>query len=234
MKRVACLATIPQREQSLARTLGSLRKQVDALYVYLNGYARVPPIVKRLCAGYARSQRYGDRGDAGKFFWTDKLKNVLYLSCDDDFLYHDGYVAHLVRAAQRHRLRCPVSLHGVILSNRLRRGRNVNWLREGRAKLLQVIDTVPVDTRVHLVGTGVLCYHTDSLRLTPRSFPTPNVADIWFAKACRDQRIARYVVAHPPKLAVSIAPPFAAGPQHKRRSGEYSKIIARNAPWERL
>jgi len=71
----ASLASIPQREAGLRKVVQSIAPQVDALCVYLNGYAAVPKWLSGLAnVAIFRSQEHGDIGDAGKFFPIDEIE----------------------------------------------------------------------------------------------------------------------------------------------------------------
>jgi len=70
MKRIVGVASIPGREVSLAEMIMSLYEQVDEFHVYLNNYDEVQGYLKLRDINVYRSQDFGDRGDAGKFFAT--------------------------------------------------------------------------------------------------------------------------------------------------------------------
>ncbi len=225
----ASLATIPERAHELQIALMSLRPQVDALYICLNGHNTVPPIVEALASGY--ELRQNDLGDAGKFFWADKIEADWFFTCDDDFRYGPTYVKHMITAATRLGRRAAVSLHGVILSDRLARGERTDWLKHGRQRWVRTIDSLAEDLPVHVAGTGVLCYPGDLIKLSIDDFPVPNMADVWFARVCKQQGIPRYAAAHEPGLVVPTAPPCLTGPCRRRMDGDYAQHIADAAPW---
>lgn len=228
-RRIAALATVPSREKELAIALESLRPQVDHLCVYLNGHAKVPECVLDLADAFARSQDHGDRGDGGKFYWSWMPGPAWYFSCDDDFEYKPPYARMHVAAAMR--LNAAVSLHGVVLSDKLAAGNPCDWLREGRKEWYRAIDHVRQPVPVHILGTGVACHHTDLVTATPRDFPLPHSADIWFSHLCQQQGVRRFVWAHPPELAKQTAAPLPGGPVLLRRGGEYARRVAECAPW---
>ena len=111
----ASLASIPERERSLQQTVASLLPQVDRLGVYLNGYDSVPDFLHDPRIDVARSEETGDRGDAGKFFWSDAGDFDYHLACDDDLLYPPDFAATMVAACDRHGRRALVGLHGALM-----------------------------------------------------------------------------------------------------------------------
>ena len=111
----ASLASIPERERSLRQTVASLLPQIDRLGVYLNGYGSVPDFLHDPRIDVARSQEHGDRGDAGKMFWTDAGDFDYYLACDDDIIYPPDYAERMVAAIEQYGRRALVGCHGALL-----------------------------------------------------------------------------------------------------------------------
>jgi len=228
-KRVATLATVPARVRSLCTTLRTLRPQVDEIYVFLNGHKEVPECLAEFDCKHVFASEHGDKGDAGKFFWSDQLGAAWNLTCDDDFAYHPGYVDYLVDAAER--LQAVVSLHGVVLAQTIAMGQPVSWLRQARKQVSYAADDVLEDVPVHILGTGVCCHHTSLVTAAWSAFPQPHSADVYFSMVCQKKRVRRFVAAHPPDLATATAPPLSVGPKKLRWNGVYSQRVADQAPW---
>ena len=53
------------------------------------------------------------------------------------------------------------------------------------------------DMPVHLLGTGTLAYHTDTMRMSIEEFKKPNMADIWFALKAQEKEVGLMCVARP-------------------------------------
>lgn len=229
--RVATLATVPDRITSLHTALRTLRPQVDEICVMLNGHEAAPECVNEFGCTYAFAAEHGDKGDAGKFFWAGKLfgAHTWNLTCDDDFAYHPGYADHLVDAAMR--LEAAVSLHGVVLHKDIANGRPISWLKAGRKRVIFARDLNKEDVPVHVLGTGVACFHTSMIAPAWSDFPQRNSADIYFSALCQAKRIPRFVPRHPQNLATATAPPLRNGPKQLRRSGAYAERVAAKAPW---
>lgn len=188
----ASLASIPTRAGALRQVVASLLPQVDELRVYLNGYPDVPSFLLQPRITVARSQDHGDRGDAGKFFWAEEDAAgppAWCFTCDDDLVYPLDYVRSLVDAAERHGRRAAVSVHGAVLAQHI-----VSYYRSRTQ--LHCLQEVAVDTPVHVLGTGALCYHSSTVRVRREDFRAPNMADIWFALATQRQKVPCIVAAH--------------------------------------
>jgi FkbM family methyltransferase len=184
----ASLATIPTREQGLRHVVESLLPQVDRLQVYLNGYDHVPEFLASDRVEVARSQVHGDRGDAGKFFWS--ARNTGYqLVCDDDIDFPEDYVHRLVAGIERHRRQAVVGFHGSLL-----RPRVIDYYRSRR--LFHLSCEVARDQAVHVLGTGVSGYHTSTLPVGPDDFHSRDLADVWLAVLGQQHCVPFIVLEH--------------------------------------
>lgn len=183
----ASLAAIPERKHVLPDVIDSLYGQVDKLFVCLNGWDHTP---KCLFQKKIRVQaKYRPVGDAGKFFF---VQEGYCLTCDDDLFYEDGYVKRMVEAVDHYERRAVVSMHG-----RLMRFPTKSYYRD-RREVYHCLKPVPDDVRVHVVGTGVLAWHSDAVTFTEDDFPQdyPNMADIHVSVKLERLGIPRYVVSH--------------------------------------
>lgn len=178
---VASLASIPERTESLERTVASLLPQVDLLRVYLNGYEEVPDFLDDPKVEVARC---GDLGDGGKFYWLEDGPDGYRLTCDDDLEYPADYAASMVAAVEEYGRRALVGLHGRRLAE--------NGVQEDG---FYCLEDVARDEFVNVLGTGVLAYHTSTL---PAGAPPTlrNMADQWLAAWAQANEIPCVVRAH--------------------------------------
>ena len=185
-----CLATLPDRESSLEKTINSLRGQADTINIYLNGHQRVPAFLRGERGSDCTIWRSKENGGAVmKFWWSDKLEGYL-LTCDDDIIYPPNYVERVVDAIERYERRAVVGLHGVTIPpgfQRYVRDREVVAYNEG----------LVADKPVHILGTGGMAYHSSTLRVSTADFPYPNMTDIWFGIACQKRRVPIVCIARP-------------------------------------
>lgn len=227
---VASMASIPSRAALLPRVVGSLLPQVHELRVYLNGYDRVPSCLQAPRVTVVRSQDQGDKGDAGKFHWIGQSSGYV-LTCDDDILYPGDYVGRMIAAIERHGRRAVVSCHGASVPTGVRlssyfgqRLGVVHYLRRQRH-----------DARVHVPGTGVAAFHTDTISLSPRDFPTRFMADIHLAVAARRQRVPVYAIAHAEGWLSTLEPDDGRAPtlyaRYVRDDGPQTAALNSVGPW---
>jgi len=187
----ASMASIPGREDLLRQAVQSLLPQVDHLNVYLNEYPEVPTFLQgHPQITVARSQDHGNRGDAGKFFWSAGIEGY-HFTCDDDIVYPPDYVTRAVKAVEHFGRRAVLSFHGTILRD------NPKVYYEDRKVTYHCLRHVPRDHAVHVAGTGVMVYHASTIKVSPDLFRHPNMADMWMAKHCQECSIPQVVVNHP-------------------------------------
>ena len=135
MKVVVGIATTGTRDESLAKTIDSLKGQVDEIRIYDNSKERI------------------DLTDNGKFYFLAYYKDpVYYFSCDDDIIYPPDYVYKTIEAIEKHK--CIVTYHGRIL-----RGLNRNYYR-GHSSFA-CLHNYPQTMELDVAGTGVTAFRTD-------------------------------------------------------------------------
>jgi SAM-dependent methyltransferase len=182
------MASIPSREETLKKVVWNLLHYVDHVNIYLNGYTHVPVFLGHPKITVARSQDHGDLGDAGKFFWADSVRGY-HLTCDDDILYPPDYVSTMVAGIEYYKRGVVVSFHAsVLLSPFESYIKSRKSLRFGRY--------LAEHTPAHVLGTGVLGYHTSTLRVSRHDFKAPNMADIWLAGLGQNQQVPFVCLQH--------------------------------------
>lgn len=186
-KRIVQIASLPNRVESLSRTVRSLIGQVDLLFVALNNYKDVPPfLTNNRKIVYALMDN--SLGDAAKFYDVDQ-RNGYVLTCDDDLAYPEGYVGYMINGIKQHG--GIVTLLGKRYDNR-----PIQSYRAGYSALYRVLISRPSAVEVHLGGTGCMAFHTDDFKVTIDDFLEPNMADLWVAKLAHEQGVKITVLPH--------------------------------------
>lgn len=193
---MAALASIPRREHFLPAVLRSLRGQVDRLCVYLNGYGAVPASVLELADEHVLSPTNG--GAERKLHWAAEWDGI-YLSCDDDFGYVDGYVATMISAVERWRSAAFITAHG-----RAYRGcpRSVHDIVPGSRGVVH--HRVRTGGWVNHGGTGVMAWDARQIHL-PREWPERNMADMQLAVWAQLERVPMWMIPHRAHWLTSLA-----------------------------
>lgn len=225
---IAGMASIPSREPLLAAAVESLALQVDELRIYLNGYSSVPRFLRKnpKVAIYVHaSSEHGDLGDAGKFFEIEDQSGY-YLSCDDDLVYPPDYAVRMIGAIERYGRRAIVCAHGSVLPPR-----PSSYFRDRR--LLHYGFELRRDTPVHVAGTGVTAFHTDTLPLVQkRDFPTGFMADIHLAVCAYRRRVPIVVIRHAKDWVRDAgATRGTLFDRYSRKDGGQTQELLKLAPW---
>lgn len=190
----ASIATMPGREAALREALESLLPQVDWLYVYLNGFVRIP---SWLLTGRDKltvaSNIQGDLGDAGKFAAAVDAAGY-FITADDDLIYDPGYVQTMIEAIERYDRRAIITLHGKRFTGPL-----TSYYRD-RANQVRFHNQTAqaTDEPVDVPGTGVMAWHTDTIRFTMGDFPQThrNMADLHAGLKAAKDGIPVICIAH--------------------------------------
>src|SRR5690606_8456011 len=169
----ATLATMPGRERACEEAVASLADAVDLVLVYDNAH------------GY-------DLGDAGKFAACPS--GGIHLTCDDDIVYGADYVKLMLDGLRRYPGSI-VTLHGKVfpprpLASYYRDNRRMVRYHNQRAQ--------EKAARVDVPGTGVMAYHTETIRFSPSDFPQThrNMADLHVGLKAMREDVPIICLAH--------------------------------------
>lgn len=185
---IAQLATIQGRQESVKETIKSLLPQVDALFVGLNNYSEIP----NFCKHPKIESRLFDNstGDAVKFFDVENREGYFF-TCDDDLVYPEGYVRYLINRIEMYDRQAIVTLHGRSFYNTP----IANYYSSATVKL-RCLGDVERDQQVNVGGTGVMAFHTSTVKVKYSDFQAPNMADVWMAKLAHEQGVPIMVIEH--------------------------------------
>lgn len=227
----ASLASIPERKLLLKPVINSLLPQCHRINVFLNGYADVPKFLEDSKIHIARSKDYGNLGDAGKFFWADRITGY-HFTCDDDILYPPDYIKTMLNKLKMFQHKVVVGCHGARLPGRISS-------YYGSRKVYHFCHALGRNKAMHVLGTGTVGYHADTINVSSKDFKHPNMADIWFAKLGQEQEIPFIAIKRSAGWLRSISPKGQSIHAHSRKkqhsgrnTGEMqTKIVKEIAPW---
>jgi hypothetical protein len=180
----ANIASIPSREKQLINTIKSLVNQVDRVNVCLNNYSKIP--FKHPKVNYILSDN--SLGDAGKFMFLDGFDGY-YLTCDDDLIYHPTYAKDMIKA---------IDNYGVVTHH----GRSFktfpidSYYNTISKHKIRCLDENPTLKIVQFGGTGVMGFHTKTIKPDIKIFKRPNMADIWMGVCCHHLGIKIHALPH--------------------------------------
>jgi len=176
------IASIPEREHMLSRTISSLRPQINKLFVALNGYDHIPNFLQE--GEYELIDN--SMTDAARYYGVENDDGYIF-GCDDDIIYPPDYVDYMISKVEQYQ--SIVTLHGKSYSHS-----HIHFLKA--KEIHRCLGDVHQDVQVEVGGTGVMAWRSDMLKIKYEDFKSPNMADIWMAKLAWGQGVKIMCVAH--------------------------------------
>ena len=186
------MATMPPRVEALKDSIPSILPQCSRLFVYMNNFNGViPEILKHpKITIYESEKEIGDLGDVGKFYNCEEWEPGYHFTADDKIIYPENYSEYMIATIEKYNREAVVSLHGRLFHNRPSRSYYFDV-----ARFYGCLQNHP-ENFVHEIGTGVLAFHTDTLRPQLEWFPRINMTDIYFSIECQKRKVPLLVAAH--------------------------------------
>lgn len=187
------MATIPERLSTMLEVVSCLHSQCDILNVYLNKYKEVPAALAKFSnVRYHLDPSPNNLRDAGKFYWSGEFVGF-HLTVDDDIEYPSNYVKTLVKFVEEHKRRALVGVHGVVIYPQY--GTRRNFYDFPKYSTIFGFDReVTRDLPVHILGTGTLAYHTDTIKYSWKDIQAPYGADDQLAIRAQDLLIPSVII----------------------------------------
>jgi hypothetical protein len=227
--KVGAIPTMPSRLPYLLQAVDSLAGQLDRLYICLNRFEQIPNQLKNIPGIYPVIPPR-DFGSIGRFYFTRNIIGPYYYFCmDDDLYYPECYIGYLIAKIEQVRRRAVVSLHGRVMADEI-----THW-NNSRAALFPCLQTVKSDAWAHVGGTGVLGFHSDTLKISTDEFRHRNYDDFEFSILMQRRRIPILIAAHEEGFLKYLHVPSEETifNQTIQNPGELTKI-AQSIKWELL
>lgn len=183
------IASIPNRIELLRRTVESLKNQVDFIHVGLNNYDQIPDFLNRNWK-ITGTLLDNSTGDAAKFYGVEDLEGYIF-TCDDDLIYPKDYVKRMIDKIEQYKRKTIITNHGRIMFPR-----PVESYYRDKIITYHCLLNVSKDHKVDCGGTGVMAFHSDTIKLKYSYFKSPNMADIWVAIYARKRGVPIIVQSH--------------------------------------
>ena len=185
------MATMPPRVKALEDSIPTILHQCDILNVYLNDFDEVPEILKHKKINAVLSKdALGDLGDVGKFYFCDTWTEGYIFTVDDKITYPKDHVKKHIELIERSNRKAVVSSHGRILKS------DCSSYYNDAHQFYGCLGTTVQDTFVHELGTGVMAFHSSTIKAHLDMFPTINMTDIWFSIELQKRGIPIIVRQH--------------------------------------
>lgn len=184
------MATMPVRERSLEETVNSIINQCDELNIYMNDWNHIPGFLNHPKIHIFRSQDYnGDLGDVGKFFRCSSWKGYIF-TIDDKIIYPADYSKVMINAIEKYGRKAVISLHGRIIKP------ECSSYYHDYERAIRCLDYHHEDTFAHVLGTGVMAFHSSTFKVKISHFKSTNMSDIWMSIALQKAKIPVLLLKH--------------------------------------
>jgi hypothetical protein len=223
------MATMPVRIAALSDSIPRLLPQCKHLFVYLNNFrGYLPDILKhKKITVFFSEDEIGNTGDVGKFYNCDEWEPGFHCTVDDKLLYPHDYAQYMMKKVEQYNRKAVVSLHG----------RNFHD-RPSESYYYDVKDffgcMVKVDEQfVHEIGTGVMCFHTDTIRPSWDWFPYMNMTDIYMSLELQKREIPMLIAEHP-RGYIGISPKTMIGhgiSQNLNKKDSFQTEVINSVKW---
>lgn len=192
-RRTASLATIPGRSGELLSCLESLLPQMTAVHVTLNyGEVPIPPEVMQLLIRHRNLIFHlsdNSLGDGAKFSQSEHTQGYQFI-CDDDLIYPPCYAEAMMEAIERYNRRAVVGLGGSVITGPVKSYYN------DRHKHGHALRDWTKDTHCNVLVTCALAFHSSTTRMPMAEIRHANMADIFFALHCQQNKVPMVCLAH--------------------------------------
>jgi glycosyltransferase involved in cell wall biosynthesis len=167
----------------------SIYDQCDEINVCLNNHiGEIPPILYKEKVNLYFTDN--SKGDAFKFLKLEESEGY-FLTIDDDLIYPEGYVDHMINKCKEHNNKKIITLHGRSFSSF-----PISSYYKSASERYACLENVKNDVVVQFGGTGVMCFHTSLLKVSIDEFLYPNMADIWIGKLAKQRNIPILCLQH--------------------------------------
>src|SRR5262249_28445963 len=116
-------------------------------------------------------------------------EDAIYVTCDDDIIYPDDFVARMIGELAQLRGRAVVSVHGSIILQPSR-----GYYKDRGRAVFHYERSLMRRRRGHVAATGTRAFHSSLVKMKLADFRHRNMADIWLAEYLYRQSIPAYAV----------------------------------------
>ena len=171
------IASTPNRIEGLKDTIKCLSPQVDHIYVWLNGYKKIPNVTETNVTFHLSKKNIGAVGKVKIREIIDRSEDFYYFTCDDDIIYPNNYIEHNIKNYTEGSFQS--SHTGLYKSYPI-----VNYYKETeRSNNVPTFFTRGCGEKfaVHIGGTGVMMFTSNMLWEIPVNdfLEYPNMLDPW-------------------------------------------------------
>lgn len=189
MQRVAAIATMASRIETFRKVLPSIHRQVEHVFVYLDGYDTPPDFLKSFDRiTVCRAEDAGNLHASSRFLCLSQLSSpAVVVLVDDDIDYPQDYVDRLVAVLQQLDGKAIVGVFGRIFLPP-----HESYTRH--ANMLHFTHQLTQTSHVHEVGTGTCAFVSSNFEVDPRQWDRYDMDDIIVAIEAQRRGLPRIAV----------------------------------------
>ena len=209
------IASLKEREELLLKTLKSLSAYPKVrLHLNLNEYSVVPDWI----GDYPIESYKLNLINAGARSKFNFIQNGYCFTCDDDIEYPPSYIDYTIEKLLKYRNKAIVTYHGKKV-----RGKVKSYYKNIKAEHFQSENRR--DHKVHIPGTGVMAWHSDSVKFSVEDFEFPNMVDIYAGMLAKNQNVDVIHVAHPANWFIAHRSERSIWNRYHRNDEKQTKLV---------
>lgn len=188
---VISIASIPDREPLLQKTIESLQEQCSIIHVSLNNYRKIPEFCKKPNVLPVLTDNC--IGDGYKFYDLDVYEKGYIFTCDDDLIYPDNYVEHTIAQLKIYGDEVLVSYHGRKL---FPKPVDSYYHSKNRIIACRCLNDFKYDAELDVLGSGCAAWNVKHFKMHHRMVLAANMADIWLSRQASKQGVQKIGLKH--------------------------------------
>jgi hypothetical protein len=171
-----------KRTNQLIKTLDSIYEQFDVINLFLNDFTdEFDDLFFRKKINLYLTNN--DLGDGYKFNCLNE-SNGYFFTLDDDLIYPPNYVSYMINKIEQYNKEKIITLHGrSFIEFPIKSYYNTKSIRK------HFLEENLTDEIVQVGGTGVMAFHTETLKFKKNEILIPNMADIWITKFSKEKNL---------------------------------------------
>ncbi len=182
---------MPSRAYTAQWAIRSILRQVDVLYLYLDGFDEVPKFARQPNIEILRSQEFPGLHANGKLLGLHLDQQAThFVTCDDDYWYPSNFVRRLTEELHDLKGGAVVGVHGSKLKSPF-------YSYTQSRKVFTAWKGLDQTRNVDVVATCGTMHLTQDLRFDVRDWLATNQVDLHFAQEMLARGIEGHVIKRP-------------------------------------
>jgi hypothetical protein len=190
MSKIVVNISSYKRNDGLEKVINSVIEDCDKINVALNSYeGEIPKFLFDNKINILITDN--SKGDAYKFYFLNNTEDAYYITLDDDIIYPKNFIKKIIQKCDFYERKKVITYHGRNFENF-----PIQSYYKSKSKRYHFLQEVSKDTKVQFGGTGLMCFHTNLLKIPFEYFIFPNMADVWLGKYCMENKIEIICLKH--------------------------------------